>query len=236
MMNQLLRLSVIISLVACACLPLSSCSTVPKEVVELSYRMGEDIEAVHESYKNLIHDHFELLRGERIRYLDEEWTPKYIGAWIDTGRLRDIVKGDIVWSEERSEFIQPIQGREELGLLTTVTLWSMTAIQEIEGKKADLLEPLNKQEGQLSSLVDQAFNRLYRGNATITAHLNSLRKVQEVQDNALAALNLKDLRAAINNTLVTASEQAEAGLEAVRKADGLVQKAGKNIRIGTKAN
>lgn len=209
---------------------LEGCSTVPKEVVELSYRMGEDIAAVQKSYKLLIHDHFEALRAERVRYLNDEWTPSYIKAWVADGRLVDVAKGVVVWSEEKGDFVRPAAGKEEMGLLVTIGFWSAAAIKEIEGKKAELLEPLNKQEAQLSSWVDDAFNRLYRGNATITAHLNSLRKVQEVQDDALSALSLKELRDKINNELVTASDKAEAGLEAVRKADGKVEDAKKKLQ------
>ncbi len=223
-MGQSQRWSVAVPLALGICLLLPGCATVPKEVVELSYRMGQDTEAVHTSYKALIHSHFESLRAERLRYLDEEWTPKYIRSWIEDGRLRDVVKGDVVWSSEKGDFIRPVAGQEETALLATVTFWSVAAVQEIQGKRAELLEPLNEQENQLCAWVDNAFNRLYRGNATITAHLNSLRKVQEVQDSALAALNLKDLRDKINDELITVSDKAKEGLDAVRAADGLVQK------------
>jgi hypothetical protein len=209
------------------CLLQISCSTVPKEVVELSYRMGGDLAAVQKSYMRLIHDHFESIRAERIRYLNEEWTPKYIKTWVQDGLLRDVAKGDVVWSEKIGEFVKPIAGKEEEGLLETVGFWSLTAVKEIEGKKKDILEPLNQQEEQLSSWVSDAFNRLYRSNAAITAHLNSLRKVQEVQDEALTSLHLKDLRDKINDGLATASERAKDGLETIRKADGLVQEAKK---------
>lgn len=228
-MNRLPKWTVVVLLVAGICFPLSGCSTIPKEVVELSYRMGEDMAAVHTSYSKLVHEHFESLRRERIRYLDEVWTPNYIRTWVKDGRLPEVAKGSIVWSEESGAFIKPIPGREEVGLFTTITFWSMAAVKEIQGKKAELLEPLNKQEEQLASLVDDAFNRLYRGNAAVTAHLNSLRKVQEVQDDALSALNLKDLRDKINQVLVTASDKAKEGLEAIKKADGIVQDVKKHL-------
>src|ERR1700686_4429571 len=185
-MRQMRTILLLVLIVIVVSIQLEGCSTVPKEVVELSYRMGEDISDVHKSYKKLITDHFETFRKERVRYLNEEWTPKYIRAWVKDGRLVDTAKGDVVWSVEKGDFAKPLAGKEEEGLLTTVGFWSTTAVQDIEGKKVELLTPLNKQEEQLLSWVDDAFNRLYRGNATITAPLNSLRKVQEVQDDALA--------------------------------------------------
>lgn len=233
-MKMISKLTVV--LVALSLVTFAGCASVPKEVVQLSYQIGDDFSSIQISYKKLVHDHFEMLRGQRIQYLNNEWTPTYIRRWVEDGRLRDVVKGDIVWSEEKADFIKPVAGKEDDGLLNTVKFWSLAAVAEIESKKKELLEPLNKQEEQLTSWIDDAFSRLYRGNATITAHLNSLRKVQEVQDDALAALHMKDLSDKINNTLITASDKAKEGLEAVRKADGFVQETGKKIqsKTGTK--
>jgi hypothetical protein len=201
---------------------ISCCSTVPKEVVELSYVIGEDISAVQLSYTELIHSHFEMLRQERIRYVDEEWVPLYIREWIKDGHLLEVAKGDFIWSEEEEEFVQPTSGKEEEQLLNTVILWSQAAVEEIQNKKAELVDTLYIQEDSLKIWVTDAFNRIYRGNAAITAHLNSLREVQEVQDDFLAALNLKDIRDKINSSLITVSDKAKDGLDKIRKADGII--------------
>jgi hypothetical protein len=209
---------------------LYSCSTVPKEVVELSYIIGEDISAIHQSYTELIHSHFEMLRQERIRYVDEEWAPLFIRKWIENGRLRDVVKGETVWSEEEETFVSPTAGKDEEELLNTVVFWSQATVDFISEKKAELTDTLYIQEDSLTAWVDDAFNRIYRGNATITAHLTSLREVQEVQDDLLSAFNLKNLRDKINNGLITISDKTKEGLDEVRKADGLIRKM-KNINI-----
>ena len=210
----------------------ADCTTVPKEVVVLSYRMGEDLSALQASYLNLVHRFFGTLREERTRYLDEEWTPVFIKDWCLKGRLLDVAKGDIVWSDEAGNFVKPIQGKEKEGLLFTVRSWSLAAVKKIEAKKDALLEPLDDQEAQLVSWVNDAFERFFRGNAVITAHLNSLRKVQEVQDDALAALHLKDLRDKINDALATASDTAITTLEGIKKADGIGQEIKKTIKDG----
>jgi len=218
------------------CLLCVGCSTVPKEVVELSYRMGQDIQAIHNSYKALVHAHFEALRAERIRYLEDEWIPKYLQTWIRNGRLIEVAKGEIVWAETKEDFVPPTPSTADIELLSTIEDWSATAIQDIDDKKSRLIAPIDLQEQQLSSWVDDAFNRLYRGNAAITAHLNSLRKVQEVQDEALAALHCKDLRDKINDTLINASVLAKKELEEVRKTDGLAQEAKQLLPRILKAN
>lgn len=218
------RAGLVASVIVGVILAQSSCSTVPKEVVELSYRVGEDMASVHLSYTALIRTHFESFKKDRLRYLNDEYTPLFIKTWITDGRLRDIVKGNVVWSDDAGDFVKPSPGREEKELLESVTMWSQSAVEQIESKKTELLAPLDSSEALLQSLVDDAFNRLYRGNATITAHLNSLREVQEVQDSFLSALNVKDLRDKINNSLVQVSQEAQKGLDLVRKTDAEIQK------------
>lgn len=200
-----------------------SCARVPKEVVELSYKMGEDMTAVHSSYLTVVHQYFEGLRRQRIAYVEQEWAPEFVRTWITDGLLVEVARGDTVWSTEQQDFVPPPAEGREMALVRTVGFWATAALNEIDAKKRSLTEPLDSQEDSLTVAINEAFNQLYRGNATITAHLNSLRKVQEVQDNALAALNVKDLRDKINSALIAASQRAEHELENVRKADGLVQ-------------
>jgi predicted nuclease with TOPRIM domain len=141
---------------------------------------------------------------------------------VDKGRLVDVAKGKVVWSTEMRKFVSPDPARAERQMLATVNFWSRTAIKKIEEKKASLLTPLEHDENELVTAVDNAFARLHIANATITAHLNSLRKVREVQDEALAALDLKELQDKINEMLISMSEKAMKGLKAIEKADGLL--------------
>jgi hypothetical protein len=99
------------------------------------------------------------------------------------------------------------------------------AILVIEAKKKELMDPINNDEKALLLAVDEAFARTMRANATITAHLNSLRKVQEVQDEALKAMELKELRDQINQGLILSSEHAKDALEELKKAEGLIDQA-----------
>jgi hypothetical protein len=207
----------------CAVVTSAACASVPKEVVELSYRMGQDLEVVHSSYVTLIHQHFDSLKQARIDYVDNEWAPVFLKDFIARGRLVDMAKGTIVMTG--GKFAAPDGGRQESQLLDSVGAWARAATARIDRKKADLVDPLNAQETSLTADVNNAFDQLSRGNATITAHLNSLRKVQEVQDQALEALNLKNLRDTINARLVQASDLAAKGLDDVRKADKVVKQA-----------
>ena len=57
------------------------------------------------------------------------------------------------------------------------------------------------------------------------AHLNSIRKVQEVQDGVLSALGIRELRDKINDALIKASDEAAQYLYEIEKADDAVLRA-----------
>ena len=183
----------------------SGCASVPKEVVELSYTVGQDLNAVHLSYRQLIQTYFDGLRKQATDFLDNKWTPTYIKKFIKKGKL-----------VERATNSDPNM------VLLGVRLWAEVAVEEIEKKKNELIDPISKDEKELLNSIDEAFAQLISANAAITAHLNSIRKVKEVQDEALQALKVKDLRDKINNGLIFASDKANEAIEKVKKAEGII--------------
>lgn len=205
---------------------LSGCASnrTPKEVVELSYVMGEDISTLHESFRKLIREKFEDYRKQRLEYLEKEWKPAYLKDFSERGRLADIGAGTIVWSKAERKFVTPDQGQEGTQRLQSVQVWATAAVAALEKKKQGLIAPIDADEAAILTSVDSAFSRLYRANAAITAHLNSTRKVDEIQDKALEALNIRTLRDTLDKALIESSRKAAAGLEEVKRADEKVAK------------
>jgi hypothetical protein len=201
-----------------------SCSSVPKEVVELSYVMGEDLQPLHDSYVRLIHEYFESMREKRRTYLDDVWYPRFLENWRDNGELVAIAKGERIWSEKEEALIDTPPGTDPVESLNTLNHWITYALYAYEVKEEDLIKPLDEDERKLREQVDKAFKNLVRANAAITAHLNSLREVQEVHDEILEAFDIKDLRNQINEQLILASERAAQGLEKIRMADAEVDR------------
>jgi len=201
------------------------CAHVPPEAVQLSYQIGEDLPKLHASYDLLVQQRFEDLRRQRSAYVDEVWAPAFLARWIAAGRLVEVAQGSVVWSFESTAFVAPTTGKEKVELLSTVSEWANQAIAQISKKRAALLDPLDQQERDLRAKVAEAFSRVVQANAYITAHLESLQHVEQAQDEALKAFKLKDLRDEIDNTLAKVSDEAAKGLEKVREADGLLEKA-----------
>ena len=199
------------------------CASVPKEVVELSYRTGEDLVSLHRSYDKLIQIYFENMHSDRIEYLDELWYTRFLQNWMIKGELVAIAKGEKIWSEEEQKLIPTPPGSNPQEMLLTLRDWVDYALYAYEVKEESLIKPLDEKEVVLREEVERAFRQVMRANAHITAHLNSLREVQEVQDEVLEGLHIKDLRESINETLINVSEIGAKELENIKLIDEQIE-------------
>ena len=145
--------------------------------------------------------------------------------FIKNGKLVETAKGSVVWSDEADDFVAPTPGREQAQLLATVREWSNAAIAEIGVKRGELIDPLDAQEIAIRRDLDEAFTRLRTANTYITAHLNSIREVEEVQSQALDKIGLADIVQKLDVAIANVSKSADSGLQKIREADGLVDAA-----------
>jgi len=114
--------------------------------------------------------------------------PNYINNYVKTGKL---VKNA---TNKRVDLVEA---------------WARLAVETIDKERITRLEPINTAEKELLISVNDAFDKAIRANTTVTAHLNSIRKVKEVQDEILESLQLKDVRNKINNALIKISIKAK---------------------------
>jgi hypothetical protein len=181
---------------------IGGCSTVPKEVVELSYITGQDIQSVHYSYAALTRKHFDTLRTEANNYLNNKWIPAYLNSFIKEGEL-----------------VKLAQNPDSEEVFNGVSAWVELAVEKIDMQRKQLIDPINADEKALIESIDESFSRLMWANSIITAHLNSLRKVQDVQDEALKSLKMKDIRDKTNKQLANASERALSAIKQIEKVE-----------------
>jgi hypothetical protein len=206
-------------LAATSLLLATGCSNIPQEVVDLSNVLGENMGAVHASHKQLIRQHFANIREQRLEYLNEVWVPYYLDRLIAKARLVEIASGKVVFDRETETFVTPTPGRAKVQLLDSVLAWSEEAVDTIEMKRKELIEPVDADEKELILSVDSAFETIFRGNAAITAHLNSLVKVQKAQDDVLKVLHMPDLRVQLNDQLVKAAEKSRLTFQEIQDLD-----------------
>ena len=106
------------------------------------------------------------MRQAGLGVIDNVWTPAYLKDFVTTGMLVESA---------------------ETGTTELVEFWARTAIEAIDNKRKEFLDPLQLREDALLVEIDAAFDRVISANAAVTAHLNSVLKVQTVQDQVLEA-------------------------------------------------
>lgn len=177
----------VVPLLITALLTLGGCATVPRESVDLSYTLGQDLEALHQSHRELITRYFEALRTQVSDAIDQVFMPAYINSFVTSGKL-----------------IQHAQNQRP----DLVEAWARIAVKRIDQERRVRLQPLYDAERELLTSVNEAFDKVVRANATITAQLNSVVKTQQAQDEMLESVKLKGLREKINGALADASAKA----------------------------
>ena len=182
-------------------LSMTGCASVPEETVTLSMAVGQDIQQLHSGYRETIRFSFAQMRKAGLTVIDNVWTPAYLKRFVATGQLVEAAKNG---QTERIEY------------------WARLAIDAIDKKRREFVQPLQQREAALIAEVDAAFDRVINANAAVTANLNSVLKVRDLQDQVVDLLGLTDVRNTINSAIVAASDEAaEAALKIGSEAAAL---------------
>lgn len=198
--NTMKALKTTIILMAAIILLNGCAGHVPAEVLDLSNTMGEDLKALHHSYRQLIIAHFNSLRKQTDSFMENRWVPVFIKDFIERGNLVQMVQS-------------PPDGQRD----TNVTEWVAAAMGAINEKRNQLMKPLDDEEKKLLEMVDSSFNLLDQANAKIYSHLKSLSKVEESTQGLFDIRALKGLREKINSGLAAAAASTTEILEKTGK-------------------
>ena len=168
-------------------LSMTACASVPKETVTLSRTVGQDIVQLQSGYRETIRFSFDQMRQAGLSVIDNVWTPVYLRSFVTGGQLVEAAKDE---QTERIEY------------------WARAAIKAIDDQRKKFLDPLQEREDALVAEVDAAFDRVINANAAVTANLNSVLKVQNLQDQVLDAAGVSGIRDTINGAIVSTSNWA----------------------------
>lgn len=93
------------------------------------------------------------------------------------------------------------------------------ALVQIKSKRNELLAPILMQERKVLSSINQSYENTVYANATITGYLESIRKVKEAQNEALALIGLKDADVKMTRTLLKIAQVVNDAIEVGKKID-----------------
>lgn len=183
----------------------SSCVSIPKETVELSRVVGKDLVILHNSHRNMTQLYYSKLKDDINQFIDEVYSP-FVIHYVLKRELEKYQNGD-------SSLYMSIHKAGESGgkaetdeALQVMMEFQEAALSQIRSKRNELLQPIVKQEAEIIQQINQAYENAIYANSTITAYMESVRKVKASQKEALSIVGLKDADATITNKLVKASE------------------------------
>lgn len=180
-------------------------SHLPKEVVDLSTTVGEDMKAMHQSYRALIKTHFNSLRLHAENYIKHRWLPVFIDDFIKKTNLVQMIRTTVPDQQQ--------------GVNQKVTDWVTVAMETTAKKRRELMTPINEEEKKLLEMVDNSFNLLLKANDKISSHLKSHSKIKEQSGLDLNIFDLKGLREKINKGLDSATKRVTGSLEQKEKEE-----------------
>lgn len=180
---------------------LSSCASLPKETVTLSKTIGKDLQALHNSHCATIKMYYGQIEDKINSFIEDVYSPFTI---------RHVLKSELdKYRKGETSLYKVIENARESGdseeALNIMLEFTEAANQQISAKKNELLVPIWKQKDEILAEIDRSYGNMIYANATLTAFLESARKVKESQSEALSRIGLGGLDNTVTDKLVELS-------------------------------
>lgn len=189
------------------CCHLAGCATMPSEAITLSQAVGNDIEQLYAGYRASVRASFDGMRDAGLAVIDNRWAPAYLASFAQNGKLAEFAA---------------------VGNTEAVEFWAQTAIQTIDAKRREFLDPLNAREAALLTQIDAAFSRTINANATVTGFIKSAVSVKDMQDQVLQSAGVLDISNQINAEIVNLSNFVAAETKKIVDATAVLEKSTNN--------
>lgn len=196
----------------------SACASIPKEVVTLSQTLGKDIKVLHNSHINTVQVYFGKIKYDINSFIDEKYAP-FIIHYVLKSELANYKQGKTSLFGT-IEIAGQKEGQKEANDAIAVMMdFQEAARKQIESKREELLSPILKQESEITNAVNQSYENVQYANSSITAYLQSIRKVRVAQQQALSMVGLEGSDSLVTNSLVKLSEQVEKAVKTGKEID-----------------
>ena len=206
----------------------NACVSIPKETVILSQTLGSDLQVLHTTHRNMVFIHFKNIEEDITSFVDDVYAP-FIISYVLKNELKKYQDGgpSLYTTIENAG---KKEGKEESeNALKEMYDFLNAARLQIESKKGELLSPVILQETNILKSVDQSYENALYANATLTAYLQSIKKVKTAQQEALSRIGLNGVDSLISNTLVNLSDQVNAAVKKGKDIDIHSEEAFKNL-------
>ncbi len=211
---------------------LSACADVPKEAVTLSVTIGNDLEEVHRSHRELAVRYFKRSRDDVNRFVDEVYGPAFVQKAL-TEKTYDYEEGKPEMTFLpilRAEIERLNAGEDGADPLFYMQFIVEEAVRTIEQTRVEMMAPINSREQEVLRAIDDAYSKVQNAQAFVTGHLASVRRVQQAQEDLLADAGLKDIRQKFIDKTADISDRASEILANARRASASVDEPDGKLR------
>jgi hypothetical protein len=214
---------------------LAACALVPKESVELSTMVGRDIASVRQSHRQLAETLFTRMEKDVNRFVDDVYAPFQIQVLLSRQKESQASgNANNIFSVLDLAMRQPDNAQAQTDILNFMQAFVEIVHEDVEDYRTLRLAPVEEQERAVLADIDAIYDQIERGNATVTAHLASVVKVHEAQDELLTAVDLAGIREKLGLKLSKTSSDIADFVARAEKIEGGIDDASEKIDELTK--
>ena len=197
---------------------ISSCVSIPKETVQLSQALGSDLKVLHTSHRNAVSIYYEKIKDNIDIFIKDVYTP-FVINFVLKKQLTSYKSGQASIFKSLNDAAQNASTTSTEKAVKDIRGFLSAADKQVKKKRAELMNPIVKQETEVLLKIDQSYQNAMYANSTITAYLSSIRKVKETQQEALSLVGLKGLDSTITTRLLQLSNNVKIAIEKGKEID-----------------
>jgi len=197
---------------------LSSCSSIPKETVELSKVLGNDIKILQNSHKTTVKLFYDKVIENINAFIDDIYSPFIIHYALKDQLQKYKKKEESIYGVIESAGING-EETETDNALNIMIEFLEDAYTQVEKKRIELLNPIINEKNKILTNINDSYENTIYANSTITGYLESIRKVKESQQETLSIIGLKGKDEELNNVLLQASKLTKLALAKGKEID-----------------
>lgn len=200
------RLKYRMTIPATVLLILSSCTSIPKESVDMSAKLDRQILALQQANVGLITQVYEDKTRQMTEYLDSVWFPAYLTQLFGKPEIQDL------WNMAVDS--------EDISVRTGITTFiTREAIDRYNDEKEFLLSPITAERDSMIAIHAGEYNKARGMNDAIGRLLESQYEVKSAYYRMLPEGQVERLDSALHNSLIRLDsrlQQIEAGTRLVK--------------------
>ena len=222
------------------CLGFTGCATAPVKTVELSEITEQQALSLHNSHIKFVQLFYEKLRNEVNIFLENQWIPEFLSLAVvnedfrkeldkayyfgvlNISDIKVTIKDQPIpdkYSKNVESRIEEVLKSERKYLAEVMIAFTKETQFQINKKRKELIDPVNKQERMVINEINAAFFEMQSGQAAIKAYLASEVELKAKQDLILKQLGALKKRNQIMDKILKANDDFSVILENKEKAE-----------------